>query len=92
LYGLGLRGKRPIFSAASKPALGRTQLPIQWVPGAFAPEVKWLGLETDHSPVFSAEVTNGVKYRVNSTSSVGTDRHAHTNSMELSTTREATRC
>jgi hypothetical protein len=28
---------------------------IQWVPGALAPEVKWLGRETDNSPA-SAEV------------------------------------
>jgi hypothetical protein len=31
-------------------ALGPTQLPIQWVPGALSLGVKWQGREADHSP------------------------------------------
>jgi hypothetical protein len=44
------------FSTSSRPALGSTQPPIQWVPGAFSPEVKRSERETDHSPPASAEV------------------------------------
>jgi hypothetical protein len=43
-------------SMSSRPALGSTQLPIQWVPGALSPEVKRPGCEADHSPPTSAEV------------------------------------
>jgi hypothetical protein len=37
-------------------ALGPTQPPIQWVPGALSLEVKRQGREADHSPPYSAEV------------------------------------
>jgi hypothetical protein len=40
-----------IFSTLSRPALGSTQPPIQWVPG-----VKRPGREADHSPPTGAEV------------------------------------
>jgi hypothetical protein len=57
-YGLGDRGvgvRVPvgsrIFSTSSKPALGFTQRPMQWVPAALSP-----GREADHSPLTSAEV------------------------------------
>jgi hypothetical protein len=40
-----------IFSTSSRPALGPTQSPIQWVPG-----VKQQRREADHSPPASAEV------------------------------------
>jgi hypothetical protein len=40
----------------SRPALGTTQLPIQWVPEALSLGVKRPGSETDHSPPPSAEV------------------------------------
>jgi hypothetical protein len=52
-YGLDNRGvgssnpgrvKNFLFSMSSRPALGPTQHPIQWVPG-----VKWPGCEADHS-------------------------------------------
>jgi hypothetical protein len=37
-------------------ALGSTQPPIQWVPGALSPGVKRPGREADQSPPTSAEV------------------------------------
>jgi hypothetical protein len=48
-----------LFSTASRPALGPTQPPIQWVPGVLSPGVKRQGREADHSPQTSAEVKNG---------------------------------
>jgi hypothetical protein len=60
-YGDGLRAGWPgfdsrqcnisLFSTASRPALGPTQPPIQWVPG-----VKLQGRETDHSPSSSGDI------------------------------------
>jgi hypothetical protein len=44
------------FSTSCRPALGRTQPPIQWVPRAISPEVKRRGREADHSPPTSSEV------------------------------------
>jgi hypothetical protein len=49
-------GKNFLFSTSSRPALGSTQPPTQWVPGALSPGVKRLGCEADHSPPTSAEV------------------------------------
>jgi hypothetical protein len=48
------RGER-IFPLASvsRPPLGPTQLPVQWVPGVLS-----LGRDADHSPPSSAEVEN----------------------------------
>jgi hypothetical protein len=40
----------------SRPALGSTQTPIQWVPGTLSPGVKGEGREADHLPETSAEV------------------------------------
>jgi hypothetical protein len=45
-----------IFSISSRRALGSTQPPSQWIPGALSPEVKRQGLEPDHSHPTSAEV------------------------------------
>jgi hypothetical protein len=57
--GVGVRvpvGSRIFFSKSSRLALGSTQPPIQWVPGALSPGVKRPGREADHSPPTSAEV------------------------------------
>jgi hypothetical protein len=40
------------------PAVGPTQSPIQWVPGALSPGVKLPGHEADNSPLSIAEVKN----------------------------------
>jgi hypothetical protein len=56
--GFGVRvplGSRIFFSTSFRPALGSTQSPIQWVPGALSPAVKRPGLEADHSSPTSAE-------------------------------------
>jgi hypothetical protein len=42
---------------ASRMALGPTQPPIQWMPGALSLRVKRPGREADHSPPSSTEVT-----------------------------------
>jgi hypothetical protein len=44
------------FFISSTPALGPTEPPIQWVPGAASPGVKQSGLEADHSPPTIADV------------------------------------
>jgi hypothetical protein len=48
--------KNFLFSKSSRLALGSTQPPIQWVPGALSARVKRPGREADHSPPTSAEV------------------------------------
>jgi hypothetical protein len=50
-----------LFDTMSRPALGLTQSPIQWVPGALSLEVKRPGREADHSPPYSAEVKECVE-------------------------------
>jgi hypothetical protein len=47
-----------LFTTASRTALGPTQPPMQWVPGALSLGVKRPGREADHSPLSSAEVKN----------------------------------
>jgi hypothetical protein len=45
--------------SVSRPALGPTQLPVQWVPGGPFPGGKSAaGGDADHSPPSSAEVEN----------------------------------
>jgi hypothetical protein len=48
-----------LYSAASRPALGPTQPPSQWVAGPLSPGVKRPGYQADRSPPYSAEVKNG---------------------------------
>jgi hypothetical protein len=50
------RVKSFLFSTSSIQALGPTQPPTQWVPGALSPGVKRPGREFDHSPPTSAKV------------------------------------
>jgi hypothetical protein len=45
-----------LFTTASRTALGPTQSPIKWVPGALSLGVKRPGREADHSLPSSAEV------------------------------------
>jgi hypothetical protein len=47
-----------LFTTVFRTAVGPTQSPIQWVPGALFLGVKWPGREADHSPPSSAEVKN----------------------------------
>jgi hypothetical protein len=53
------RNKIFLFPIASRPALGPTQPPMQWVQGALSPGVKLARREADHSPPANAEVKNG---------------------------------
>jgi hypothetical protein len=57
LWGLGI-----FLTTASRTALGPTQLPIQWVPGALSLGVKRPGREADHSPPSSAELKTEWSY------------------------------
>jgi hypothetical protein len=51
-----------LFTTASRPALGPTQPPIQWVPEPLSLGVKRLGLEAEHSLPSSAEMKNACSY------------------------------
>jgi hypothetical protein len=51
-----------LFANSSRPALGPTQPPNEWVPGALTPGVKRLEREGDHSPPSSAEIKNASIY------------------------------
>jgi hypothetical protein len=50
------------FTTASIPALGLTQPPTQWIPGALSLVVKRPGREANHSHPSSAEVKNVWSY------------------------------
>jgi hypothetical protein len=51
-----------LFTTMSRLALGPTQPPFQWVPGALPLGVKGTGHEADHSSPISAEVKNVWRY------------------------------
>jgi hypothetical protein len=51
-----------LLTTASRLALGLTQPPIPWVPGALSLRVKQPGREADHSPPSTAEVTIAWSY------------------------------
>jgi hypothetical protein len=51
-----------LFTTASETAVGPTQPPIQWVPGALSLGVKWPRREADHSALSSADVNNAWSY------------------------------
>jgi hypothetical protein len=51
---------------SSKPALGPTEPPIQWVPGALSLRVKLQGREAGHSPPANAEVKKNVDLYIRS--------------------------
>jgi hypothetical protein len=51
-----------LFATVSRPALGHTQSPIQWVSAAISLGVKRPGREADHSPPSSDKVKNAWRY------------------------------
>jgi hypothetical protein len=55
-----------MFSTASRPVLGPTHPPFQWVPGALSTGVKRPGPEADHSPQTNAEVKTNVDLYIHS--------------------------
>jgi hypothetical protein len=52
----------PLFSTASRPLLGPTQVPTEWVLEVLSPGVKRASREADHSPPPSAEFKNRWSY------------------------------
>jgi hypothetical protein len=58
----GERNFRCIGRSVSRPALGPTQPPIQWVSGGSFLGVKRPGREADHPPPYSAELKNVWSY------------------------------
>jgi hypothetical protein len=60
MIGFRFRGGRLgifLFDTMSRPALGPTQPPMQWVSGAISLGIKGPGREADYSPPSSTEVT-----------------------------------
>jgi hypothetical protein len=55
-----------LFTAESRTALGPTQPPIEWVPGALSLGVERRGREADHSPPSNAEVKECVELYLHS--------------------------
>jgi hypothetical protein len=51
-----------LFTTEFRPALGSTQPPLKWVPGALSLAVKRPGSGSDHSPPSRAEVKNAGSY------------------------------
>jgi hypothetical protein len=48
-----------LSSTVSRLTLGPTQPPIQWLPGALSPWIKWQGRDANLSPPSSADVKKG---------------------------------
>jgi hypothetical protein len=55
-----------LFTTASRTALGPTQPPIQWIPGALSLGANRQGCEADHSTFSSAEVKECVELYLHS--------------------------
>jgi len=55
-----------LFTTASRPALGPTQPPIQWVPGSLSLGKQRPGHEADHSPPSYAEIKECVELYLHS--------------------------
>jgi hypothetical protein len=59
---IGIRspaGPKDPLASVSRPALGPSQPPVQWVSGVLSPGVKARpGRDADHSPPSGAEVNN----------------------------------
>jgi len=51
-----------LFNTVSRLALGPSQTPIQWVPGALTLGIRHPGCETEPSPLSSAEIKNAWSY------------------------------
>jgi hypothetical protein len=66
MVGVRVQVEARIFFILSRPALGSTQPPIEWVPGALSPGLKRQGRETDHSPPANAEVKKNVELYIHS--------------------------
>jgi hypothetical protein len=47
-----------LLPSVSRPALGPTQPPVQWVPGVLSRDKERLGCDADHSLPSSAEIVN----------------------------------
>jgi hypothetical protein len=56
------RARDFLLATVSILTLGPTQLPIQWVPGALSPGVKWLRCVVDHSPPYCAKAKGMCSY------------------------------
>jgi hypothetical protein len=61
------RQESPHLTTASRTAVGPTQSPSQWVPGALSLGVKRLGREADNSPPSSTDVKEWVELYLHST-------------------------
>jgi hypothetical protein len=55
-----------VRASTSRPVLGPTQPPLQWVPVVLSPGIKRSGRVADHSPQSSVDVNNGVELHLHS--------------------------
>jgi hypothetical protein len=51
-----------LYTMASRPVLGPTQPPIEWVLGELTPSVKWQGHEADYLTPSSANIKYAWSY------------------------------